>query len=132
MDKNNIKKLNCKNKIDMGENKMKNNVNSLLVKRLEELGIDGFANVQTVKENIGLISSKYIYKERVVLVDKEKHCKHIRDLTVEEAEMLYDRLDLVVEMKQACDAAIERLKAEYQKSLDKAFIKFGREIEVIK
>ena len=111
---------------------MKNNVNSLLVKRLEELGIDGFANVQTVKENIGLISSKYIYKDRVVLVDKEKHCKHIRDLTVEEAEMLYDRLDLIVEMKQACDAAIERLKAEYQKSLDKAFIKFGREIEVIK
>lgn len=111
---------------------MKNNVNSLLVKRLEELGIDGFANVQTVKENIGLISSKYIYKDRVVLVDKEKHCRHIRDLTVEEAEMLYDRLDLIVEMKQACDAAIERLKAEYQKSLDKAFIKFGREIEVIK
>lgn len=124
--------MKIRNKKFMGEKKMKNNVNSLLVKRLEELGIDGFANVQTVKENIGLISSKYIYKDRVVLVDKEKHCKHIRDLTVEEAEMLYDRLDLIVEMKQACDAAIERLKAEYQKSLDKAFIKFGREIEVIK
>lgn len=110
---------------------MRKSLKCLLVDRLEKLDIKSFSRAKDVKDGIGLVSSKFIYGDRVVLINKKKGCRAIRDLTREETKLLYDMLETVMEEHQRYNDAIKKLNEAFLETVNSVFYEFGSKIEVI-